>query len=372
MIVLLNFFRKKITKIYMLIFALIILIIFTINSLVNYFNKAKQEIFAENSYILIYSSQNYLEELESYKHISNIEECLFGNINSKLIKAGDKIVFDEKGNVINENKSDDPNAISLDDLIISGYEKSIIVEDTNGIYKLKRNEIIFGITAEIFASKKESITNLKNQKINFTINDNKYEFIVKDFYIENFPFMTISPETFSKITKNNVNYLYRAKADSYENAYEAKRQLEKGDRVIKVSVESSYDEKDITNMEKIDYFLSTFQIIEKVSIVFTCIISYLLLINIKKDYFNDFKILYNIGFAKTKINIIFIGTLLLQFLISTIIGYIFSLGLTFMINRLFELSLNYVNYELAIKAFAAIIILIVIMQTINKSEYYSQ
>lgn len=345
MLILKNFFRKKITKIYLCIFSILFLILIVINSLTGYLKSTKNSIFTDVSYLIVTSKTDYLSKLQKEKEIKDVEECYFADIKSDLIKARSSIAYDSNGNYLYESSDGYTGGIALDDLKLSSYNHGMIVVDKLNKYNLQDNEVLLGTTELAFEYYSDSINNLKGKDIKLSINNIDYDYVIKDFYLSNIPFMIVSSSSLDKIEKDGSIYLYRAKPNSEKEANALRRKLEKDKDVTEVTVEAFYNETNSRDLENVSKILDIIQIIE---IIFTIIIGVVLVImmkSLKKDWQHDLKIIQNIGLNLNHTKSILALLIAILFIISLILSILFSIAIIFLINFFFKISLNYINYS---------------------------
>ena len=368
---LLNFFRKKVTKVYTIIFALIIFIIIMSNVLLDFLIDEKNKIFSDNSFVFVYTDNDIIDNLKFEKGILKIDDCVFADIESELIKNGNEVILDSSGNIISKTEENQSNDISLIDMKISGYEKSIVVEDSNNSYQLGDNEVVFGIIPEIYELKEENIDKIKDKELILNANNIKYKFILKTVVPSKFPIIIVSHNSFLNILYKSYNHLYRLTVNSYDNAYNITKNLAKRNNVIKSSIETSYNEKDSDKADKIDSFLITFNIIEKIILIFSLILLYIIISNEQKDYNKDFLILKRLGFSKRKLKLTFILILIIQFLLSMFFSFSVFYTIYIIINKALSINLNFLTYRYIIEILLMLLLLIIYFGLFKNREYYS-
>ena len=145
MIILKDFFRKKSSKISILIFVFLIFIIQLILSFKNYYENFITGTYKDNTYLLIKANTNSMLDLKNNNNIADVENIILLN--------------PDFSTNFNYNLLLDPQNSDI-----------IVVKDTNNI--LENNQCILEISNELFDSKlkdKNITFNFKGNIINFDI-----------------------------------------------------------------------------------------------------------------------------------------------------------------------------------------------------------
>lgn len=264
-----SFYKKKITKIYLLIYFLIF-VVFGI-------------VFMGKRYYMGQVNENYGE---SFIYVLGIDED-----NLKML----------------------PN--------IKSYEKAIWVE--RFIVKAK----------ESLSEKEMLLPNTfydynVGGNYDFVFGDNTYNFTIKDFYEtdESFSYVYISEKKLDKIIKENTKYSYIIYVNNWLERTEIIDVLEKQSNVELRSMEVNKANVDLTSM------ISTFELYTYVIIGVFIIVCIITIINIVNDEKKKIFIYRSIGYSKKKILKLQILNIVSLFFISFILSFFAIIWIKFFFN----------------------------------------
>jgi len=223
MMTILNFIRKKTTKIYIVILTVTIFAIFLLASLINYFSKLQNEIFYECTDLLIVNDYDIYDDLSNIEGIENLNRILVfrenknydvfvnSNYNSNYYN------YDSNGNLISSDTSNDTenkiiwNAVERDE-----FEENIVV------YSAGEFGYEMGNTYN-----EEVINNMIDKKIVFFFNDNNIEFSISNVIRVDKSFLLVSDELYDKLTMESSLYSYQANIISYKEQSMLKNEIKK-------------------------------------------------------------------------------------------------------------------------------------------------
>lgn len=128
-----SFFRKKTTKIYIIILSILLSSIFILYNFVNYFREVEENIIAEHSILIVSSNNDYYDYLQKIKNVTKIEKAIVFTPDKSydIIVDGSYTIQDSNGNIINSyiSKYDGEYKITWNELLTSDFGDYILVRN---------------------------------------------------------------------------------------------------------------------------------------------------------------------------------------------------------------------------------------------------
>ncbi len=335
-----SFFKKKSTKICLMITTILISIIILLLSFIGYFNSIVDKIYSDRTLLIAMSKNDSINLLKKYNHISNINKELVFKLNfdyDTIIKSS-YLTKDENGNVLDsyqDNNIDLNGRISWDDLIIFNFDTYILVKKDNE-NKLLDDEIKIGINEMNYSyhNKHEYVV---NHPLGFYFQNEAIEFNVKDVYISQRPEVTISSNLYSKLLKQQKIYVYTAKENSYHQASKLKEKLKK--EKINVIHDTLYFQDESTIVSHNSDLIDILNLAMYITIILFFIITIIILKNIIEDINYNIDLEKKLGFNKIRIKFNIFERLLILNVLSYILAFSISLLFIKGINKIFKISL---------------------------------
>ena len=326
-----SFFRKKTTKIYIIILSILLSSIFILYNFVNYFREVEENIIAEHSILIVSSNNDYYDYLQKIKNVTKIEKAIIFTPDKSydIIVDGSYTIQDSNGNIINSyiSKYDGEYKITWNELLTSDFDDYILVrnqEQRN--MNLKSDEISIVLRVPFYEDGKESYNfqQYRNQKIGFKFLDETIEFSISDFYPSKWtewPELVISNDKFEQLYQKSKLYTYSINFDSYDEAVSIKNELSNIDNNSnsKFIIDTFYYHGEGMKLSNISDILSVLKIaICLVSLIF--LIVYIIIIkNTISDLKRNVKISRLVGYnmiqIRKRVIILLILLLLRLFLI---------------------------------------------------------
>lgn len=346
-----SFFRKKTTRIYFAILTIAILLILLLLCFTNYYQSLENKFFSERSIFIIESDNDSYGLLKNIKELYDIERVLTLMPNKEYIETigikGGTISSLESTMVmpssdgyqekITWNLLEHP---TINDKVI--FIKDDTLESDNiliGVPKLHRNNI-----------SEEIINNTLGKKIGFYNKDKNYEFIVKNIYFSTFSEFKISSNLFDALLKENPQYTYRAKINSYNNSSKVKRELQETNQLKnqKIVIDSIYGEKEYESLKKMEDLLAILKIVTYILIVLFIVFVFIVNKNQINDLHSNLDLEYKIGYSKKQIKFNLFKRLFLLYLVSYVFALVILQFVFVMIHKLVKITLNIPNFKLLI------------------------
>lgn len=202
MILLKSFFRKKITKVYLIILCILIISYFLLSSLIVYFTDTQNEIYSKYSEIVVINNFDIYDELSQIKDVKNIERILAFKENKdyKIFVDANYEIYDSNGNLVDSQHNED-NKIMWEVMEREQLEDYVLVYPASRYgYELKDDEIIIAINDFWYDSyEKSSYNEIINQKIGFFYNNQNIEFNICDVIKVNMSSLLISDNLYNEL-----------------------------------------------------------------------------------------------------------------------------------------------------------------------------
>ena len=337
MLILKGFFRKKSTKIYLTIYSILFITIFSMIILIKYCDIVMNAIYKEKSYITLTSKGDYFEQISKLNGVEKVERIIIFEENEKDTTFQNQsysvISKDTKINYDNEEKYEE--IVCWEDYGVSSLNsatKIIIKPDKNNELNLKDNEIV--LSSEGVKNKKQKTKDsLKGKNIIFKYNGNEVEFRIKDYYDSNDLEMMISENKFNELNLNSYNYSYKIYINNYLDTEETENQLKNATNYNDLEIETRINYYGTENANKVTNsieFSSIFEMIIFFSIIGFIIIFIIVTGNILSDEKKNSRIERILGFNKNQVKLhvilkiitLLIVAIVISTIISTILGII--------------------------------------------------
>ena len=337
MILLKGFFRHKSTRIYLIVFTTLIVIITVLFNFISYYSNIVTKTYQENSYFLITSNKNNYDKISNKEYIINIQKVILfePSFSSDFLK--------------NQNVTW-PNLLDLNNdfiIAIPNEEDNIVLAD---------NQIAFGIpknTLENF----DNIYDLKTRKVSFKIENNITEFVLKEIYESHFSQTLISNNMFQKLLADGNLYSYIFSLDDYSKVEHIKKSLSKIEDVQEVKFIQTYQSE--ASFNAIKELKDVITILKYASWIFTIVFLILFLIitkNIVSDEIEKMSLERLLGYNKNQIKkflAIKLTTLNIGIIFLSTISYIF---INILIKDFLEISIDFLNIDILLNIYIVLLL----------------
>ncbi len=244
MLLLKGFFRKKSTKIYLLLLSTLLVAIITLFTFINYYKLKINEIFEDSSDIFIISNSDYYQPLIKSKNFSNLKKVLAFNpdYSSNILGRQCEKIIDAKTGIVIDNfdSCSHESVLNWDHFFFFAWKNNNIVVMPSS--KLKDEEIIMGYYQPL----EEHATNSKpliGKEVSFYFDDHLLKFTIKGFQSFNFPRVLIATDIFEKLVKTNKLFAYIGTPKNYYQAHLIQQNLNDLENIEYARINTLYDEK---------------------------------------------------------------------------------------------------------------------------------
>lgn len=355
MILLKGFYRKKTTRIYLLLCSILLITIVILFSFINYYISLRDNYFKNNSYILIVSKNDYYSDIIK-QDIVKIEKVLLfePDYTSSIIQ---KKTLGEHGEMRSDLLYWTDLTIGDEDLI-KEYILVVPKEDMKdtemniGIYSGKiGNSMVLYNDNSVFKT-------LTKYNISFYHNSRKLEYTINNIYLNNYPKVQISSNNFRVLYDNSDIYAYKVLVDNEKKAKQTINNLQKNRKNVD---DIFYLKTSIVNSDSVLYKVNQIiNVLRYANVIILALISLIFLIiinNIIKDEHQSTKTERLLGFKKQQIVKYLSIKLITLCTISFLICIFVSLLVISLLNYIFNLELVSFDLLLLLKVFSVIILL---------------
>ncbi len=372
MILIKEFFRKKTIKIYSIIICILLVSIILLLNFAGYYDKLFNELYQENSALIMISREDHYNELIKYDFITSFEKALIFTPDyeyKNLGRAGYEIQMD--GNIVGtEEGTISTSKANWEDFVLYGLGKDniIVYKDNNLETNLNNNEIALSFTPAI-EHKEATLPELINQEIGFYFNNNKVKFTISTFYESVLPGVVVAEEVFKELEKDSNLYVYKMSTNDYKKASDLEIKLKEfeNNSDYNITLIRAYDAEVGENIEKLESTAQILQFTSYLAIIMFTIIFILLINNIIKDENKYIMVKRMIGFNKIKIFIIITTQLIILCTLALLTSIVISIMLNLFINNLFNFNLDIINVNYVLKIYLFIIMTTVVLCLFDKT-----
>lgn len=195
MILIKGFFKYKSTKIYIFVFVTMLIILSLLFGFSKYYSNIVTNTYQDNSYFILISKQDMLEDIKKSHYADNIEEVA-------LLIPSDI----EEMNHLNVNVN----------TFVDQDNNFIIVKLGDIKDDLKENQIIIEFPKFTLDSL-SNLSDLTSKNIFLKISNEKLEFNIRDVRESNFSRIIVSRKIFDKLLSNKKYYAYTFVMNDYSN-----------------------------------------------------------------------------------------------------------------------------------------------------------
>ena len=351
MILVKGFFRSTKNKIYLLIFAIIFIVILMLLNFSKFFNYLLNDLYIENSNVLLIASNDYKKKLEKYKSIEEVSNVVLfeRGENSKIISQ-QGYVLSKDGVLVDSYQNQEGTPLYWDDIIPAGFGNIFATKDEKN--EIVGNDLLINMTDGLIY-KEDIINSLIGEEISLKYNNQEYIFKISGVTKSISPGITISSSLFEELINKNINYGYIIKESKFEEAVKIEKDLKKGykDDIIRVSNYECYSEETYKKIESYENTVSLIKVFVIFIIIIFLIIFFVCVSNLISDELKNLKYEILFGFSAFRVCFQLIFEEFLLIINSFILSILFSIIITYFINLHTEFSLNYLYIENIVSVF---------------------
>ncbi len=362
MLILKSFIRKKTTKIYIMIFCIICASIMTMFSFSNYYTKIIDELFQENSLMIISSKTDHYKELKKSSATKDIESIVLLKPNKKIntIKSLPEYI---DGSLVggNEYGEGSLSEISWNALILPKLDSVLVLSGSKYNISLQDNEVAIGIREENYLGFREDIKAITGEQIGFYLEEKPVNFVINKFFSSQWPVILVSDNIYNKFIEQSQLHSYRSLVNNDMESRKLLDEFKKTDtsKEFQAIVETTYNNEDGNSVERFIGLSQALTLISYAVIIIFAIIFVIIIKNIINDNKKNILLEKKIGYSNWQIKKNIFLQLIYFGLLSLIFSCILSIVLNYFINYIFKLNLDIVNFFIGIVIY--IIMLVIFM-----------
>lgn len=301
MILIKEFFRRSTTKIYLVLLTVIIVAITLLLNFSNYYKNIVNDVYLENSHVLITSTDELIDKLENNQSIFNIEQVAIVN-------------HDETKEIDNY-------------LLYDSISESIIL--TEATEEQEQNDITLNIIHFNYKNI-EDIDELINKKVLLKNDNHQKEYNISSIKESKFNNISLSKEELDKFTKSQNNYTYLFKVTNYQEIDNIIKDLEEENDAKCLRLEYLETNAQVETIKSLEEMVPLLYNSSKYLMIAFTIILLLIIHNILSDEMDNMKLEWIIGFQRhnfftillSKIISLLLSTIVLSSLLYLLISYI--------------------------------------------------
>lgn len=351
MIILKSFFRKRTTKIYFIIFCIMFTSIMTIFSFTNYYAKIIDDLFSNNSLMIVSSNIDHYNKIQKTDVVKNIESVVLLKPNKQMntVKSLPEYI---DGVLVggNEAAQDSLSDISWTVLTLTKLDSVLVLPGSKNGVQLKDNEISIGIREDNYVGFHNDIKKIIGKPIGFYLNEESINFVINSFFPSQWPIFLVSDNVYQQLFEKSKMYSYKVLVNNDMKSRNLLEELKKIDTSedFKAIVETTYNNEDGNTVARFLDLSDALTFISYIVIVILIIIFIIIIKNIVNDSKKNIMLEKKIGFS----NLIIKKNIFLQLtcfgFLSLILSYIISIILNNFINYMFKLNIEIINLFLGV------------------------
>lgn len=351
MLLLRGFFRKKSTKIYLVIFSAMLSCVMSIFMFISYYDVLIDKIYSRSSIVLISDKFDYFKELSNLNPTNKIEEILILKPNKEIrtIMVNpiiiDGIIINKEEVKLNEGTED---RISWAQLMYYKFDSLLTYPSSRQNLELDNNEVAIGINTFDYNEMSRAVKNIIGKPIGFYFNDNPIEFTIAEVYPTQWPEILVSETVYTQMYESKQTYSYKTFVSSEKEANQLNRELEKirSNNEMQISVSASFNSKDGDNETRFKDLIYVLKLVSYAVIFIFGIIFNIIIKNVINDDKKNILFKTSIGYSKWQIKKNIIIQLIMLGFLSLVFSYLLSIFLSLVVNYGFDLNLKILSFKI--------------------------
>lgn len=317
MILIKEFFRRRITKIYLILLTIIIITITLLLNFSNYYKNIVNDVYLENSRILIKSPYDIKDKLDSNEKIINIEQVALAD-KEETGDIKDYLLYDSisQSIILTENKNEQDN-------------DNIAINLINYHYKNIEN-------IEEYLNKKVILKNDNYQK--------KYN--IKEVKESKFTNISLSKEELTKFIESNKLYTYIFTVTNYEEIDDIISNLTEDNKIECLRLEYLENNSEVETVEALESLIPLLYTASKILMIAFTIILLIIIHNIISSEMDNMRIEWIIGFQRHHFFLILLSKIISLLLLTIILSTILYLLINYLIIRVLNINIYLFSKEI--------------------------
>lgn len=344
-ILLKGFFRRKETKVYLVIISALLILLLLLIGFISYFSSKQNMIFSESSEVVVINDYDIFDKLKKVKNISNIKRILAFRENKNYDIFAEPYYY-VNGELINDGAGID-NKVAWAVMEKEGIDDFILVySDADFDMHLDDDEIVIGLDDFWYDSYDKSFYDeMINKKIGFWYGDINLEFNINNVIRMDESILIISKSKYSELLDENKLFVYTADTKIYKYQTKLKKKLGYlSDSENYISVIVTCYKGDNSNIVSSLYdLLDILNLVCNLVIVIFLIVLVIILKNIINDSKDDMFLNRIIGFNKFQVRLDIFIKIFVTYIISILISIISFVLISLVIKFIFDINLIFID-----------------------------
>ncbi len=344
MILMKEFYRRRSVKIYLSLLVVIIITITLLLNFSNYYKNLVNNVYQENSRVLIRSTYNIKEKLESNEHIIKIQQVA--------------IIDPKETSEISRN------------LIYDALSQSIILTESSE--ELESDSIVINLIHYNYNNLEKIEENI-NKEIILKNDDYQKKYKIVDIKESKFTNLSLPKEELDKFINSSKYYTYLFSVNNYQEIDNVIESLTEKDKVECIRLEYLENNAQINTIEALESIVPLLYNLSRFLMIVFMIIFLLVIHNTLSDEMDNMRIEWIIGFQHHHFFIVLLSKIVSLLLTSLIISSLLYLIISYIITSILNINIYLFSKEiLYFIPLTFIISLLYIIIFIKKYNYYKK
>ncbi len=357
-----SFFRKRKTKIFIIIFSVVLLGIIFIYSFSKYYDKSLNDYMQTNSYISFISQIDYTKKISNMKSVQEVKKGILVSPDYSYKTFSKNYTVDETEPQQKATTDFFEDSKVYWDLFLLNDECTDIYLASDYGYKLKKGELIILFPYNVLNdSQLNTLKNLKNKQLGFnTLDQNSIELKIKN--VIDFPTATflVSDSDYNALKKGTIIYSYRINTTDYKLLNQTRKELLDLERNEDFGVLNRAYASDESYRQQLVFLVGFLKLGSYIGIFLILIVFVIICNDILKEERKNIYVERLVGYNKLQVCKSLLINILLLLLLSVIVAMILSTITLFILNILFNMNITTFELSILSKVLCTILIIFIL------------
>lgn len=357
-----SFFRKRKTKIFIIIFSVVLLGIIFIYSFSKYYDKLLNDYMQTNSYISFVSQTDYTKEILNMDSVREVKKGILVSPDYSYKALSKNYTVDETAPQEKATTDSFEDSKVYWDLFLLNDECTDIYLASDYGYKLKEGELIIFFPYNVLNdSQLNTLKKLKNKHLGFnTLDQNSIELKIKK--VIDFPTATflVSDSDYNRLKNDTTIYSYRINTTDYKLLNQTRKELLDLERSEDFGVLNRAYASDESYRQQLVFLVDFLKIGSYIGIFLILIVFIIICNDILKEERKNIYVERLVGYNKLQVCKSLLVNILLLLLLSVIVAMILSTITLFILNILFNMSISIFDLSIFSKVLFTILIIFIL------------
>lgn len=357
-----SFFRKRKTKIFIIIFSVVLLGIIFIYSFSKYYDKLLNDYMQTNSYISFVSQTDYTREILNMDSVQEVKKGILVSPDYSYKTLSKNYTVDETLPQEKATTDSFEDSKVYWDLFLLNDECTDIYLASDYGYKLKKGELIILFPYNVLNdSQLNTLKKLKNKQLGFkTLDQNSIELKIQK--VIDFPTATflVSDSDYNRLKNETTIYSYRINTVDYKLLNQTRKELLDLERNEDFGVLNRAYASDESYRQQLVFLVDFLKIGSYIGIFLILIVFVIICNDILKEERKNIYVERLVGYNKFQVCKSLLINILLLLLLSVIASMILSTTTLFILNNMFNMSIAIFDLSIFAKVLFTILIIFIL------------